>query len=162
MNPLVYQIVIGKTTHWLDKCISSVKSYAEKHGYDYEVDTKIPEKYSHFDSRMASEWMRLDKLSSRPYVLYVDWDIELRKDFELKDSILTIKVIDALVYFGKNVDVAEKILQRAKEKYLDCPINGFGFYAFKEVVGEKYLDYLIEDSYYKHLMWSITGGTFYV
>lgn len=161
MKPLVYQIVIGKTTHWLDSCISSVKNYAESHEYDYEVDTKVPEKYNHFDNRMASEWMRLDKLSSRPYVLYVDWDIELRKDFQLKDDILTIKIIDALLYFGKHVDVAQKILKRAKEKCFKNPINGFGLFVLKEIVGEKYLSYLIEDSYYRHLRWSITGGTFY-
>ena len=113
------------------------------------------------DLTRASMWMRLEKLASRPYVLYVDWDLKILKDFELKDDIITIKVIDALLYFGAKVDIAKEILRVAKEKYFNNHRKGVGHFTFIEVIGEDYRRYQIEDNMYKHLVWSITGKTFY-
>ena len=161
MNFLVYQIVLGKTTKWLDECIENIKGYAERHGYDYQCDTEVDDNYKHMDLTRASMWMRLEKLASRPYVLYVDWDLKILKDFELNDDIITIKVIDALLYFGANVDIAKEILRVAKEKYFNNHRKGVGHFTFIDVVGDDYARYQIDDSMYKHLVWSITGKTFY-
>ena len=161
MKPLVYQVVLSNTNKWLDECIDNVKSYANRYGYDYQCDTKVSDEYKHMNLTRASMWMRLDKLASRPYVLYVDWDLKILKDFELKDDIITIKVIDALLYFGAKVDIAKEILRVAKEKYFNNHRKGVGHFTFIEVIGEDYRRYQIEDNMYKHLVWSITGKTFY-
>lgn len=161
MNRLVYQIVIGETNRHLDECIQSVKDYAKSHGYDYECDTEIPYHHKDKDPRMASEWMRLEKLASRPYVLYVDWDLKILKDFELKDEIITIKTIDTLLYFGPKIELARKLLDKAVEMYGGKDTNCFGDYTFKEVIDKDYLKYCLPDTYFKHLVWHCTGKTFY-
>lgn len=161
MNKLVYQIVIGPTTKWLDECIQSVKDYAQRHGYDYECETEIPERHKDKDARMASEWMRLEKLASRPYVLYIDWDVLLLKDFELKDDIITIKTIDTLLYFGPHIDLARKLLSKAIELYGDKNKNCFGYYTFIKHIDNNHLKYCLPDNFYKHLVWHISGEIFY-
>ena len=162
MRPLVYQIVLGKTSKWLDECICSVKNFADRNMYDYYVDVELPEKYQHMQFREASEWMRLEKLASRPYVLYVDWDIKILRDFVLKDEMIIIKVIDAMLYFGKNVDIAKKVFEKTLEKYSGNYIPGMGHFSFIDVIGEDYQKYWLSDDHYKHLMWNTTGSTFYI
>lgn len=161
MRRLVYQIVLGETNKWIDECIESVRSYACRNDYDYECVREVPEKYLYMNYRRASVWMRLEKLASRPYVLYVDWDIKILRDFKLQDDIMTIKVIDAMLYFGKKVDIARRVFERAKEKYFDNHISGVGHFVFIDVVGGGYQKYWLSDDCYKHLMWNTTGNTLY-
>jgi hypothetical protein len=161
IKPLVYQIAIGKIPECIQECMSTVRDYAHRHGYDYECETVVTDTYKHLGYREASEWMRGDKLASMPYVLYVDWDLKILKDFELGVDIITIKVTDALLYFGKHINLAKKVVEKAKEKYFNNYKPGVLHFAFKEIVPES-SKYIIEDNIYRHLLWNISGKTFYL
>lgn len=167
MKPLVYQIVLGSTNKWIDECVSSVASYASRMGYDYECSRELGEYESVIFSedekknyRMVSEWMRLDKLVSRPYVCYVDWDVKIRDDFELGEDIITIDTMDTLLYFGKHIDIAKRVYDECRRRYWEKPENGFAHFVMKDEI-EGWQKYVLNVKYWEHLIWHLTGGNVY-
>lgn len=162
MNPLVYQVVIGEVkSETLKKCIDSVYQYAIRMGYDYTCDTEKPVWAKDMLPGTASEWMRIHKIISRPKVMYVDWDLEIFGDFELKDDIVTVPTSDTLIYYGKHIDIAKKVFEEmgSKEVYTqdeyDNGSYGMGHRAFSKIYGD-YSKHLLDKSKYRHLKYHIT------
>lgn len=159
LKPLIYQIVIGDTIpSQIRGCLKSVKEYAQAYDYDYACEEQMPTWALdlNMDARMASEWMRIDKLSERPYVLYVDWDIKLFKGFELGEEIITAPMTDSLLYFGSNIDIANRLKEKVGPPTANV-MNGFAHYAFKDIMGNSWSKYFLKSSYYTHLMYHTLG-----
>lgn len=163
MIPLVYQVVLSEIkADIIKKCLNSVKLYADRMGYDYEYDTNWPEWAKGMLPGTACEWMRIDKMTSRPKVMYVDWDIEILQDFELKDDIITIDTCDSLMYYGQHVELAKQVKKEMGERiiYTQEEYNqghyGMGHFAFKKIYGD-FSKHLLDRSKYIHLHYHLTS-----
>jgi len=153
LKPLVYQIAFGEIPEEIQKCLDSVKAWADKMGYDYQCDTEVPSKYEGRPYRITSEWIRIEKLAERPYLCYVDWDIMILKDIVLEENILTINTIDTFLYLGNNIEIAQKVLERANNTYSNRDKTGFGHHIYKRFLGQEYEKFLLNINSYKHLGW---------
>ena len=150
----VYQIVLGgDVSDEIQECLNTVKDWAHRLGYAYVCDTCPSKKYEGRDYRVTSDWMRLEKLASQPYVCYVDWDIKILKDIILGENVLTSSGIDSFLYFGKDIEPAKTLLHKAKELYTGKEIDGFVYDTFNIIFGNTYTYNILQDIYYVHLGW---------
>ena len=153
LKPLVYQIVLGDIPPEIQECLDSVKTWADSMEYDYQCETDVPSKYKDRNYRITSEWMRLEKLTERPYLCYVDWDIKILKDIKLDEKILTIPTIDTFLYLADNIEIAKRVLEIANKKYRNIEKNGFGHHVYRSIIGQDYKNYLLNNNHYRHLSW---------
>lgn len=100
----VVQILLGECPPFIDECMQSVKSFAERNAYTYTVIREAND-YNCGDLRHLSEQIRLDILAECKYTLYVDWDIELFDNFCVPDC-LTVdpQTPDCLVYNNEDTE----------------------------------------------------------
>lgn len=157
MKPLVYQIVIGELPKELHRCVNSVKLFAIRNNYEYLCDTEMPQwaKDIGMRPREASEWLRADKLASRPYVLWVDWDIAILKDFELKEEIITVPTIDSLLYYGADINLANRILLELGDKTKKCKEWAIIYHAFKKIYNKDIRDSILHQSFFEHISYTM-------
>ncbi len=102
----VYQIVIGSIPEEIQDCIDTVKEWCKRNGYDYKLITEISKKYKNLDVRIASDYMRIDLLQE-PFRVYVDWDIEIKRDIVLNNDPAIAG--DCILYNGSETDLFKKI-----------------------------------------------------
>lgn len=159
MKPLVYQVVLvrGWVPFVIQECIMSVRNYASRMGYDYLCDDGTPEWVGGMTAVVASEWMRVEKLASRPYVCYIDWDVKVVDDFELGEGVMTVNTMDMMLYFGREVEIGKRLLEGMGERRETSNLRDR---VMDELVCSGVRVSLLSSKKYEHLKYNKSGVKF--
>lgn len=109
----IIQIAIGSISQDRISDMKTVENYALKHNYGYEVISSLPiwAIRNDISARIASDWMRIELLSTRPYTLYVDYDVEITGDIELGEDPILTPYFEHFIYNGNNIQLFKKVYE---------------------------------------------------
>jgi hypothetical protein len=151
----VFQIIIGELPEPLVSAVASVKTWADRHGYEYIQVTEVPLQYKDMPNiRVISNYMRVDLLAEESNRIYMDWDVVLQDDFnlELGDKILVDKMGDQVMYNANHCEEFKKM-----REYM-TPIRKFElgviFNGFCAGVIDRDKFGIIDSAGWEHLNWS--------
>lgn len=96
----IYQIAVGPIPEVIADAMATVKALAEYLNVPYVLDTELPEQYRDHDPRIASNYMRIDRMISHPGTLYMDWDCIVHENFTLDREQILVPYIDNIVFLN--------------------------------------------------------------
>jgi len=114
-TPKIVQIYVGTMPDHLSQMCEEWETFADANGYEYELITTMPEKYDGIPARNASDWYRMEILSTVSYTLYVDTDTRPVGEITLGDDPQFFPFTDNAMYNGNRLDIYADILERMGE-----------------------------------------------
>lgn len=99
----IIQLVYNTIPQDIIECMSTVKKYADTNNFEYEVITEIPQEYKGIENlRVISNYHRVDLLTTRSDIIFIDWDVKLKSEFvlECKDYPMFNSTGDVIMYSG--------------------------------------------------------------
>lgn len=139
----VYQLSIGETTIYINKCMDSVRAFAFRNGFEYqlmtELSNEIKSRFGSKNIRNLSDFWKIDILANKCYSLVIDRDVFLSDIFspDFTDNILINHMGDNFLYNGAYAETFTIIKETMVADFRSEEIRGQLFHAFCKCIREK-------------------------
>jgi len=113
----VFQPIWGTLPEKYKPYVASTIAYCNRIGAEY-VSPALPEEYKDWKFlENVKDYMLYEYMAEHPYVLGIDWDIDIYDTFNIPDIERPFRGPDvaALIYNGKNTNTWKTIMEKVNE-----------------------------------------------